>query len=432
MQDIRKLKNFCPLPWTHLYKDTDNTVRLCCTDHDRTEILGNLGSENLDDIRVNEKFTRIRQQFLDDERPSRCKNCWEKEDSGFISLRQKMLDGYYRELNKPMILHADKPLPITYLDFRPSNLCNLGCKTCHPHYSTKLAQAWKDAGMKDVAGNKYEEYMSYHKNKERFIKYEEIVPNLERVYFAGGEPVLDDEHWRITEELVNTGKTDILYSVNTNFTNLKFKNKNVLDLWKQFKETNLLLSLDGYGEMYEYMRTGAKFKSIVENFKTVKHTIEQGYKNITVNISSVAGWLNLKSVLKLHRFLSENNYLDYAKGRSKENWPFKIDVIVGDGWLEGANFNNTPTFLKEELLKHLDEYYKFNSNLDAPPDTLNTINAITKSIQNSVFNTKLYKEWLLHNKRMDKQFGTKLETALDFDNIKTNERLIKDYKEILV
>lgn len=432
MQDIRKLKNFCPLPWTHLYKDTDNTVRLCCTDYDKTEILGNLGKESLDDIRVNEKFTRIRQEFLNDERPSRCKNCWEKEDSGFISLRQKMLDGYYREKNKPMILHADKPLPITYLDFRPSNLCNLGCKTCHPHYSTKLAQAWKDAGYQEASGGNFNRFMSYHKNKERFINYEEIVPNLERVYFAGGEPVLDDEHWRITEELVNTGRTDILYSVNTNFTNLKFKNKNVLDLWKQFKETNLLLSLDGYGEMYEYMRTGAKFKSIVENLKIVKQTIEQGYENITINISSVAGWLNLKSVLKLHRFLTENSYLDYTKAKDNDNWPFKIDVIVGDGLLHGANFNNTPVFVKEELLKDLDKYYKFNSDLGATQETFNTINAISRSIENSKFDIKKYKGWLMHNRRMDKQFGTKFETALDFEDIKTKEKLIQDYKNLLI
>ena len=69
-KELLQNDNFCILPWMHLYKHQDNTVRLCCVD--KGEPIGNLETETVDEIRNGEAAVSLRQQFLDGEKPERC------------------------------------------------------------------------------------------------------------------------------------------------------------------------------------------------------------------------------------------------------------------------------------------------------------------------------------------------------------------------
>ena len=182
MVNIENHKNFCPLPWMHLYKDTDHTVKLCCAD--RGESLGNLSKNTFEEIKNNDNFISIRKQFLNDERPDRCRDCWLAEDNGRHSLRTSMLS--YTQENK--LYNEQANHHVGYLDFRTSNLCNLGCKICIPHFSSKLAEVWGEAGLLKNNGSLYHKgdkkyYTSFHKNRVKFKDIGTIITDkLFKIY----------------------------------------------------------------------------------------------------------------------------------------------------------------------------------------------------------------------------------------------------------
>jgi organic radical activating enzyme len=49
------------------------------------------------------------------------------------------------------------------------------------------------------------------------------IDYVEQIYFAGGEPLLMEEHYRILDELVQRKRFDVRLIYNTNFTHIKLK-----------------------------------------------------------------------------------------------------------------------------------------------------------------------------------------------------------------
>ena len=48
----------------------------------------------------------------------------------------------------------------------------------------------------------------------------------------------------------------------TNLTNINFKDKNLIDLWKHFPGLEIIVSIDGYGEVNDYIRSGSHYNII--------------------------------------------------------------------------------------------------------------------------------------------------------------------------
>ena len=44
-----------------------------------------------------------------------------------------------------------------------------------------------------------------------------------------------DDHYMLLEEMIRLGKTDIQLSYNTNISKLKYRDKDLIKLWSQFK-----------------------------------------------------------------------------------------------------------------------------------------------------------------------------------------------------
>jgi len=417
--NISKHKNFCPLPWMHLYKDTDHSVKLCCAD--RGEPLGDLSKNTFEEIKNNDEFIKIRKQFLNDERPERCKDCWISEDNNRHSLRTSNLhytktSPYYNEFANDNI---------NYLDFRTSNLCNLGCKICMPHFSSKLAEAWDSEGLILDDGSVYrkgnkEYYTSFHKRRVKFNDIGNILsPDLSRVYFAGGEPLLSDEHWTILDNLKEHGLTDISLMYNTNFTLLTYKGKDLLDYVKDFKEVELCCSLDGIGESFDYWRTGGKWETILKNLDRVKEFRDSGYPNVILGVTSAVGWMNFKEVFKLHKFLVEEGYLLVDETASRA---LQMQPVYG----LGVSFEYTPPLIREEILEIFDEYEQWrDSTFDKKFGVLDNITMLRNLVKNSEFNIYNFISWVQHNKSMDNYFGTELGDQYSFKN-KEFLNIIKD------
>ena len=98
-------------------------------------------------------------------------------------------------------------------------------------------------------------------------EFEPMLEHIEQIYWAGGEPIIMDEHWAIMNKLVEMGKTDIRIFYNTNFTKLNYKKFDVLDLWKNFHNISIGASLMPHsrGE-----RKGTNWEDIVNNIKRLR------------------------------------------------------------------------------------------------------------------------------------------------------------------
>ena len=105
-----------------------------------------------------------------------------------------------------------------YFDLRFSNICNFKCRTCNYEYSSQWEQEDKRRGIKRPIINFA---------KEDTALLQDVInqiPNIETAYFAGGEPLITEEHYIIIEEMIRKNRTDIKLMYNTNLSNFKFKN----------------------------------------------------------------------------------------------------------------------------------------------------------------------------------------------------------------
>lgn len=408
------------MPWTHLYKDTDQTVKMCCAD--RGTPIGDLTKDSYTNIRNNDEFKKLRQSFLRDERLPRCAECWDREDAGLVSLRKEHTEN---RLKDHWYFTNTTDYNITYFDFRTSNLCNLGCKICNPHFSTVLANAWDKTGLLEV--NNYTEgkdyFLNYNKKRIKFDSLDILSSDLEMIYFAGGEPIIAEEHWAILDRLVDNKMFDVNLFYNTNFTNLKYKDKDIIEYWKKFDNVILSLSLDGIEKSFDYWRTGGNWNDILKNLDLIKSTIDSGHNNIKIGVTSATGWMNFREVFRLHKFLVEEGYL---RTDSTARQTFTLQPVFGP---RGASFTNTPEPIVDEMLELADEYQSW-ADETFKGNAIDYITGIKALIKQGKYTMRLLRDWLDQNKRLDSYFGTKLKDVYTFKTPGFSEKLLAFYNDL--
>lgn len=258
-------------PWIHMHVWPNGRAFPCClAEHNDGNDYGNTNTDTLEELWNSDLAKTLRTNMLNDTPTKACTRCYELEsDSNAYTLRKNMNNRFAHHFwrtkdTKPDGQYDD--INLTYMDFRFSNLCNMSCRSCSPTFST----SWYDDFMKefgsvpkDIAEQKFIQL----KNKPGFK--EELWPYLdtvEEVYWAGGEPLVTDMHWKIMNHWIETGhaqNVSVLYT--TNFSQLTYKKQHVFDLWKQFKQVKVSASLDAMGPHAEYIRKGTIWADIEAN-----------------------------------------------------------------------------------------------------------------------------------------------------------------------
>ncbi|PCI93854.1 MAG: hypothetical protein COB15_15595 [Flavobacteriales bacterium] len=281
---LDKKQHFCILPWVHLHISQNGRISPCCNNNRH---LGNVQEQSIKDIWSNKKFEALREQFKNNIADKRCNHCYNIEKSGKQSLRQISNQKYSKDLVR---VEDNNPEPI-YLDIRFSNICNFKCKTCWHGNSS----AWYEEGSKRNASNE-RIIKAFTTNFEELFEY---IDDVEEIYFAGGEPLIMEEHYQVLEELEKRELFDIELRYNTNFSNLNFKNKNILKIWKKFKKVHVSASIDASHELGSEIREGFNWEQFINNRKEMLRICPEIYFEIAPTISS----LNINTVAELHQEL---------------------------------------------------------------------------------------------------------------------------------
>lgn len=127
------------------------------------------------------------------------------------------------------------------------------------------------------------------------------------IYWAGGEPLLLDFHWRAMKRIIELGYADqVSVSYNTNLSVLKFKGQHIFDdVIRYFPKWIVGASLDATGEIGEYIRTGLKWPVWQDNFRELKRRSAEPSQEVSIALClTTLGLLDLKNLLQ---FSEENN-----------------------------------------------------------------------------------------------------------------------------
>ena len=276
----------CTKLWNHLYIGTDNNITPCCI-ADHRYPLGNIENQSIKSILDSKESTQLRQWMIDGYRVKSCKVCYNNEDNNIKSGRQSF---------KPKSVDREK---IRFLDVRLNNICNFKCRMCSEYFSSSIQQETIDIFGKDAVLGYEKIDLSSTNRKTRLNNLEKLLPyvtkDLEHIYFAGGEPLITEEHYSILKQLIDVKNFNINITYNTNLSKLVYKKQNVLDYWKQFTDVSVGASIDASELTAEYVRHGTVWKDVLDNINQIKSQTP----HVNLKITSTVSWLTLENLMEL-------------------------------------------------------------------------------------------------------------------------------------
>jgi radical SAM protein with 4Fe4S-binding SPASM domain len=337
---LNESKVFCMFPWVHLNVTPKGDIYPCCSNN-YTEPFGNTKQTSLKDAFNNPQMKQIRLNMLNDTPSKICEFCYKHEQAGPYSFRNYSKEHFAK--------HFDEIVPTTkedgtvddfkmrYFDIRFSNICNFKCRTCGSEFSSQWGAEMRKHHDKnhpiiihaDEKGNLLQEVLDQ-------------VEHIDLAYFAGGEPLITDEHYVILEEMIRKGRTDITLRYNTNASNIKYKDYDLLDLWKHFKKVELSCSLDHYGARAEWLRHGTDWEKVENNLQEFR---KLDYVHFQIN-----------TVFSIFNYMTIGEFFDYliSKNLVRENdWYNSLYLAVHPSYYSAKSL---PTEYKKEAEARANEF----------------------------------------------------------------------------
>lgn len=362
------MKHICPAPWDHHCVNTNGANRLCCNSVTSDK-------KFIHDFETywKQDLARIRKEFTAGKRPAECESCWEKEDQGIKSLRQVFIENYKTRNEWQNFLDrldsvSDYPVE---LDLKLGNYCNLSCRMCSSYSSSTYAKEFKQIysdTKKDYGLNNEEKNYVQNKwyNSDKFVNLLEkiISSGVKRLKFTGGEPLMVPSVKTILEYCVKQNNAkDIEIVIITNGTLI---NQTWIDLFKKFKYTTLIVSIDGTEYVYDYIRHPSTWKEFTSKLELLK---DCGlYKMLAFTLQTY-------NVLDIENIVNLSREYNFDLNLIPLNQPDYLDVKY------------LPTELKDRALEKI---YKINPKTQKEIEFLNNIkNKLQNNVQNQYLIDKL-------------------------------------------
>ena len=334
---------FCMLPWMHLHAYPDGRAYPCCFAFDPYHV-GNLNKESLKEVFNGEKMKEMRVRMLNNKKSRECMKCYDQEKSGFFSLRLSSNKhfGHHIPLVHNTLPDGQADFVMKYWDIRFSNLCNMACRSCGTWFSSN----WYE-DHKKLTGSPppHAKIMKVGRNtNDMWEQMLESFDHSEQFYFAGGEPIIMEEHYRILKELDRRKMYHVRLIYNTNFSKTKFKDIDVFELWNKFDSVSVGASLDAEGSRAELMRKGTKWEDTVANRKRMMEVCPQ----VDFYISSTVSLMNSLHVCDFHK-----NWVDQGLIKPQD---FNFNLLQHPIW---QRMDILPPEHKERVKAKYEEHIKW-------------------------------------------------------------------------
>jgi|TARA_X000000950_G_scaffold288712_1_gene406930 hypothetical protein len=314
---------FCMAPWTHTYLSPQTERRMCCASREPAQSFkqyidtGNDAKEykplTLKEHWNSDHMKSVRLRMMAGEELSECEVCDHK------LLNTDVYRSYWNQLFKDMVDEAydstDETGATTMqtisFDYRFNNLCNFKCRMC----GDMLSSSWEAESRKNKTWTKESQPWMVSPLREQIIKFQDTqvvqefveaveTKTIKEIYWCGGEPLMWDMHWKAMQRIIELGfAKEVHVRYNTNLSRTSFKGTKLFDLLPQFQDWQICSSLDGTGEVGEYIRDGLNYEQWLRNFKegmAVAKTAREMRLDYTI---TMPGLLELKNMFDLSREL---------------------------------------------------------------------------------------------------------------------------------
>ena len=304
---------FCALPFVQYSTYNGGRYRLCCMAKEPEtmvdqETLGIAGTWNHEYIRD------VRRRMTAGEWMPECVECDHLERNGIVSSRQweneqwaDVIDGVVADAS---VNDWKVPQPLQF-DFRLGNLCNLQCQMCNKEAS-HLVSVERAAMIGSGLGVNHPDWQGMIASKKEALlqpgidwtSFEEMIKGARKIKIIGGEPTVAPDMFKLLDKAVESGDAShIELSFYTNITNMQDK---WLEQLAQFERVIVNCSLEGMGQMNDYLRPPSKWDSVWKHFdKLVKFANTKAGKRIKVRVTTVNQITNALHIADFWRFLHD-------------------------------------------------------------------------------------------------------------------------------
>lgn len=328
----------CKVPWISITLSANGDIKPCCVYKGGQYSLHK--GDTLESTWKN--LDSLRNDFIQGNKPERCVQCWDREKVLGHSRRSWYND---KITSWPKEYSLNPEFKLRHIDLNFGNTCNLKCRMCGSWGST----AWfkEEKLLNEINLNFNRSIVSsptiidgnYWNDKK------EVFKNLERIDFKGGEPLMQEGMYIFLEYLVKWGYAEnitIAYTTNGTQTPDRLK-----ELWPKFKKIKIIISVEGTGDLYEYIRGGN-----VQTIDELENNI-YWYDKFT----NVDGSFNI--AIQIYNIFDLNNILEWFEAlKTSDRWhknpnSFKFDCLVTQP--KYLDINIMPIELKHEALHKLNE-----------------------------------------------------------------------------
>ncbi len=388
MKPDKKLPSdtFCILPWVHLSTRPDGSMRVCCTanassvgptnDKQHGGMVGILKTDegkpsnlNVSDFLSSWNSTymkNVRKQMLNGEQPPSCLKCYKEEAAGHNSKRMWETAYWMDRVDLDQLIADTAPdgsIPpkLSYIDLRFGTKCQLACVMCSPHDSSGWIKDWqaihpqiqnstlKQTTMWANKGSTNGSSYNWHKNNPVFWQqFYDQIPNMQQLYFAGGESLIIEEHYEILEECIRQGHAKNL-ELRYNSNGVEWR-EDLFDLWKHFKLVRFHYSVDSIHEMNDYIRYPSKWSRTAEVF----HILDtQTPDNTEVTVACAVQALNIYYIPDFIKWKLEQGF------KKINMWPFGAGGVNYHFVYHPPHLNVKvlPKWFKEKCRQKYQEFY---------------------------------------------------------------------------
>ena len=309
MKDLpEKIKNsFCVLPWMHSATTTDGKFKVCCwyrnknSDIDDTFLTDDNGNImngetiSLDETRNAKQLKEVRKVMLSGVLPDLCFKCKNLEKYINGSKRTNQNNMYMKYLKDVFEYTNDDgsidpvDFPVLKYDLRMGNICNCKCVICSSKFS-----------------NMHGPTIDWIKNLDNQYMQDIInSPDILEIYLTGGETTVMKLHWDFIDRLIELDRAKniyIKYAINGVIMKEDFVYK-----WAKFRKSMICFSIDGMGDVYEKIRTPAKWNIVKKNlelFEKLSRDLPQMVGVITPTVCT----FNVYAIPELMKWILDKNW----------------------------------------------------------------------------------------------------------------------------
>jgi len=277
-------------PWTHTYLSPQTERRLCCASRepaqnfeqyiDTSSGTGRYIPVTLDEHWNSEHMRSVRKRMMAGETLPECAVCNDKLlNTDVYRSYFNSLFGHKRELIESTTDDTGYTtmLPVSW-DYRFSNLCNFKCRMCGDMLSSAWESEQRQHDMIDWTNTKnswmrpeVKAKITQFQDTQIEAEFAQAVEQhrVEEIYWVGGEPLMYEQHWRYMRRIIELGDGQRVYArYNTNLSRVNYGGSNLYrDILSGLRDWQICASLDGTGQIGEYIRTGLDYPAWLANFK---------------------------------------------------------------------------------------------------------------------------------------------------------------------